>query len=242
VNTLIHPGSRTFNKTFVKGQNAYGNGIVSFDRYFAESWIGSGPHLRPGDCLDHEVDQGQYLCGYAFDSISIHQCPNHRRNFPPDRKQKNEQYSERMRSQLNSNASLTLGSTCKLAEVIRNPSYYAAVYERMRGKQEFGFQNDLVTEMKKRSYWWYGEEPHSYLEMTKSLVWFNRSILPKPSVLLIEPFFHFQCLYENDRIIINRQRLMVAYKNKSIPKINMAKFKIDYLRLSIVDNFNATNI
>ena len=241
VNTLIHPGSRTLNQTFVKGQNTYGNGIVSFDRYLAESWIGSGPRIKPADCLDHEVDQGQYLCGYGFHPISIHQCPNHRGHFPRDGTQKNEQYSQRMRERLHSNASLILGSTCKLAEIIRNPSHYAAVYERMRGKQEFGFQNDLVSEMIKRSYWWYGEEPHSYLEMTKSLVWFNRSILPKRSVILMEPFFHFHCLYENDQIVINRHKVMAAFKNKSIPRITMSKFKIDHLRLSNVDNFNATN-
>jgi len=73
MNTLIDPWGPQINSTLHEFDEQLKLG--DRERYFAESWIGSGADIRPGDCIDATVDTS-YLFGYYFPGAFDRNCPN----------------------------------------------------------------------------------------------------------------------------------------------------------------------
>ena len=178
VNTLFHPGSMMTNATFAVVTNTLSRGIVSSRRYLPEAWIGSGPRIRPADCMPAEIDT-TFLCCYDLQDVSVSQCPNHIKHIYPNAAMlDNVRYSdasvlvrERL-SNIVANSStgiLHTGSVCKKADVLVNGDLYRTAYLRNLHFHERKFDVNVMDELVRRSQLWYGEPPLTYMKAARDI-------------------------------------------------------------------------
>ena len=236
VSKLVNPESMAFNETFAQATESLSPGIVSSKRYLSEAWIGSGPWVKPADCMSYEIDEGSYLCGYELNGISIEQCPNHYKHY--EKTSSVHDYFARVLKNMQALASkndgtLPLGSPCGTAQVILHPTKFLKAYERERGGAEHGFHIDLVEEMRKRSKLWYGEEPHSYLNITKGLALVDPKLKSLGKAFVIESHTHQKFLYDHGKIYDSKKKeFKDATQEGNIPKMTMLGYKIEILKHS----------
>lgn len=199
VNKLVSPVSLYFNSTFANVTNNLPKGIVSFDRFFAESWVASYPTVNAADCMDHTVDT-TFLCCYDIDYIPLkinnsdHNsglrgssntnsqqlvCPNHAKQFVSNKSAiddihyyMNDVYpliQKKLQSLSDANGVVKMGAKCKAADVFENGEYYADMYQYRRGPVEFYDRFDMIETLRKRALLWYGQEPTPLLKAVEKL-------------------------------------------------------------------------
>eukprot|EP01033_Poteriospumella_lacustris_P004688 gene4687-3361_t len=144
VNTLMDPWSPYTNATFSDiNERVLSPCAGARGRYFAETWIGSAPSIRPADCVDASVDTG-YLFGYFFLPALDHLCPA-----------ANGQYGT---------------GHCSLTSTWTNGSLFKDTFLKMKGLEYKACTMDMTDELVRRSLLWYGQPPASYLAWMRGLL------------------------------------------------------------------------
>ena len=236
VRKLVHPGSMVLNNTFAELSKGLSEGIASHARYFAEAWIASHPRVNPADCMDHEVDTS-FFCCYDLADIDPKQCPNHARHFVATKQEMDGiQYADikpkltaALAHNMNANnGSLKIGGKCKAADAFTNGEHFAHLYAEKRGQFEFGHHFNMLDELKKRSFLWYGEEPTTLINASEQL-----SVIPSlPSrAILIEPMKNVAYYYYQNGSVFNEGSLEFrsAMNKRDIPHIAMYSFLVQKL-------------
>ena len=243
VNTLISPSSMIYNATFANVTKSLSHSIVSSRRYLPEAWIGSGPNIKPADCMSDEIDGGSFLCCYDLHNISISQCPNHIKHYGET------DYSRVMRQRLTNLTAtnggvLPIGATsCKAAQVLENPNKYQNAYNKQRGFHEHRYHDNIVKEMVKRSQLWYGTDPTSYLNMIKPFDIIDKQELSNMAskssnekFIIFEPHWkRYYEYYSNHTIVEIHTTVLNLTISSDRAIVVMPQFKINMLLSSITD-------
>lgn len=134
INTLVDPWSPKNNATFIEVTAKVSACIGSEERYFAETWVGSAPKIRPADCMSAELDVS-FLYGYSFPTkvLGSH-CPGNGK----------------------------FGAKCGNASTLAHADQFKGSFVYM--KKIDGCHFDLDDEVIKRSMYWYGQRPEDYLK------------------------------------------------------------------------------
>jgi hypothetical protein len=144
INTLIDPWSIKTNRTFIDLTSTLSGCIGSNGRYFAETWITSAPIFQPADCMSVEMDSS-YLYGYKFPTNVLNKCPDPTGHF---------------------------GYQCATASTLSHAESFTNAFQMMKNADLC--HQDLDEEITKRSQYWYGQPPTTYLQ------WINRIKMKKP--------------------------------------------------------------
>ncbi len=156
VNTLIDPLSYDTNATFAKLTSHMTGCIGTERRYFIESWIGSGPVIKPADCIPADVDNS-YLYGYIFPPAFAEKCPDMSYGNNVD---------------VNTvDTPLPVGLPCSAADTWKHAEKFHDGYDgiRERESKECALTN-LPKAVTERTLAWYGQIPEFYLD------WMNRIV------------------------------------------------------------------
>lgn len=144
VNTLVDPWSPYTNVTFSDiNERVLSMCAGARGRFFAESWIGSAPAIRPADCIDASVDTS-YLYGYFSLPPLEGLCSG-----------KNGQYGT---------------GQCALTSTWTNGSLFKDTFLKMKSFEYKSCSIDVTDEMVRRSMLWYGQQPLSYLTWIQGLL------------------------------------------------------------------------
>jgi hypothetical protein len=139
VASLVDPWSPLTNATFAHiNEDVLSPCIGVRERYFAETWVTSGPTIRPADCTDVHLDSS-YLYGYVFPGSFFSVCP--RADAPAH----------------------TYGTgQCALTATWTNASLFVPAFLNMKGHERGECGKDLQPDIQQRSYLWYGQPAVSY--------------------------------------------------------------------------------
>lgn len=142
ISQLVDPMSFYTNKTFANLTSKINPCVNGGQRYFAEAWVGSHPHIQPADCVDAKTDN-TYFYAYHFPASFRSHCPNRDQSW---------------------------GAKCGNASILVEPEKFIEGYNRMRDISGDLCQEDIPAEVTKRSYIWYGQEPTTYLNWISKLI------------------------------------------------------------------------
>lgn len=137
VNKLVDPMISKTNETFIVAAMNELNGCVGLrGRYFAETWIGTGPRIYPADCMNSTIDNSYIAYTYKMPPAAAEYC--HGPGIP-------------------SGLPCTTASTYTNVTAFKHPIHMVLSSRKPECR-------DNRQEVVRRSHLMYGEEPHSYLE------------------------------------------------------------------------------
>lgn len=141
INTLIDPMAPINNATFIEAAKSLNDCVGIDGRYFAESWIGTGPTLLPADCMNSTIDSS-YVWGYRFPYAADAYC--HGPEVPS-------------------------GLPCQTASTYEKVEDFKNAINQMNGLMANPVCRDNRAEIQKLSMMMYGEAPHTYNEWMERL-------------------------------------------------------------------------
>lgn len=141
VNTLIDPMAPINNQTYIEGIKSLGRCVGLDGRYFAETWIGTGPTLHPADCMNSTIDNS-YVWGYRFPFAADAFC--HGPDTPS-------------------------GLPCQTASTYESVGDFKNAINQMNSLIPEVECRDNRQALTKVSQFLYGEDPHTYLEWMDKL-------------------------------------------------------------------------
>jgi len=140
INTLVDPMSPQTNQTFIDAIASLNDCVGMQGRYFAETWIGTAPVIRPADCLDVSVDTS-YVWGYKFPWTADANCHG---------------------------ADIPSGSECKTASTFTDVIKFKHAINTMTGLMPEKCRDNRA-EVVKRTELIYGTKPLTYIEWMNRL-------------------------------------------------------------------------
>jgi hypothetical protein len=136
INTLIDPMAPRNNQTYIAQAETLNDCVGVKGRYFAETWIGTGPTIYPADCMNATIDTS-YVWGYKFPFAADNYC--HGANIPS-------------------------GLPCQTASTFENVELFKHAINTMNSLIPVAECRDNRKEVIRRSQIMYGEDPHTYME------------------------------------------------------------------------------
>jgi hypothetical protein len=156
IQTLIDPWVQLQNYTFIRLSSQLSPCVGAESRYFSETWVTSGPKIKPADCMNASMDT-LYLFGYQFPGSPHYFCP--------------QQDTKSMKE--------IFGSKCDFASTWKDGKYFKESFQRMKSLDQVQCRGSLDEELIKRSMIWYGQLPESYLEWVKDMKPDNITLIEK---------------------------------------------------------------
>jgi hypothetical protein len=141
INTLVDPLSLTTNETFAEISKPFQKCLGTDGRFFAESWIGTGPVIKPADCMNSSIDR-TYVWGYQFPPAADQYCHG---------------------------AEVPSGLPCTTASTFTNVQDFKHAINHMNSLIPDAECRNNKAAIIKQSLLWYGQEPETYLKWMEEL-------------------------------------------------------------------------
>ena len=139
---LIDPMAPVNNQTFIDATKTLNECVGLDGRYFAETWIGTGPSIHPADCMNSTIDSS-YVWGYRFPYAADAAC--------------------------SADPNVPSGLPCQTASTLTNVLEFKNAIQQMNGLIPVTHCRDNRQEIIKRSQMMYGEDPHTYIKWMETL-------------------------------------------------------------------------